>query len=266
MHFALLGAMVFAGQAVMGPRPRAAAKIVADSGVRARLGEDFRRRTGRGPSPGELARAVDEWLDEEALYRRALELGLHETDLVVRRELVQRMRFLMEDVAPVAEPTDAELRGYLALHPDRFAARARWSFEHAFFSRGARGEHLTPDAKTALLALRAAPNTAVASDPFFNGAGMAGAAGEAIARSYGQRFADVVAELPVGIWSGPVESAFGLHLVRVSAVGRDPAPRLEDVRPAVVAEVKNQRRETGNRRALDALRGELGLEPARGPS
>ena len=63
-----------------------------------------------------------------------------------------------------------------------------------------------------------------------------------------------MAELPVGRWSGPVESGFGVHLVLVRE--RTPArqPDLAEVRDAVANEWRAVRQEEVNRAFYDGLR------------
>ncbi len=48
------------------------------------------------------------------------------SDLVVRRRLIQRIRLAIEAGARAEEPTEAEMAAYLASHPERFSAAARW--------------------------------------------------------------------------------------------------------------------------------------------
>src|SRR5690606_31157400 len=60
------------------------------------------------------------FVEDEVLYREAMALGLHAADPIVRRRLIQKMRFLLEDTAPIAEPTEAELAAYLKEHAARF--------------------------------------------------------------------------------------------------------------------------------------------------
>jgi hypothetical protein len=67
-----------------------------------------------------------------------------------------------------------------------------------------------------------------------------------LAATYGADFADAVAKLPVGAWSGPIESRFGWHLVRV--VERGPG------RPATLPEVVDRvRLELAVARRHDAI-------------
>jgi parvulin-like peptidyl-prolyl isomerase len=55
-----------------------------------------------------------------------------------------------------------------------------------------------------------------------------------VALSFGTAFADALATAPEGAWFGPVQSAFGWHLVRITAHTPARPARFEEVRPAVV--------------------------------
>ena len=54
-----------------------------------------------------------------------------------------------------------------------------------------------------------------------------------IARTFGEEFRSAVLSLPVGQWSGPVESGFGLHLVKVTRREESRIPDWREVRDRV---------------------------------
>jgi hypothetical protein len=56
-----------------------------------------------------------------------------------------------------------------------------------------------------------------------------------IARDFGRKFPTKLSGLPVGRWSGPVESTYGLHLVLVRKRTAGRTPPLNEVRDAVVS-------------------------------
>ncbi len=64
-----------------------------------------------------------------------------------------------------------------------------------------------------------------------------------VARGFGGEFAAALADLPLGRWSGPVESGFGLHLVLIRERQPGSVPLLAEVREAVEREWRNARRE-----------------------
>jgi hypothetical protein len=70
-----------------------------------------------------------------------------------------------------------------------------------------------------------------------------------IARLFGDRFAAAVVDLPLGEWSGPIESGYGPHLVLVRERVEGGAPELAAVRQQVERELLDARR----REQLDAM-------------
>ena len=66
-------------------------------------------------------------------------------------------------------------------------------------------------------------------------------AGE-IARLFGGNVATQVAMVEPGIWTGPLESSYGVHLVRVDEHMPGAAPPLGSVRASVLRDLLNERR------------------------
>jgi hypothetical protein len=64
-----------------------------------------------------------------------------------------------------------------------------------------------------------------------------------IESAFGRDFAAAIAELPTGVWGGPVRSAFGVHLVRIEAREEARAPALDEVRAAVERDLLRARTE-----------------------
>ena len=59
------------------------------------------------------------------LYREAKSLGLEQGDYVIRQRLVQKMRYLIDDITEGSgEPGDAVLNDYLQKTPGHLYARA----------------------------------------------------------------------------------------------------------------------------------------------
>jgi peptidyl-prolyl cis-trans isomerase C len=266
VHFLALGALVFALDAWRNDdapaQPSDDRRIIElDPARRARTRADFRKRIGRDPSPEEAKAALQRVVDEEILHRRALELGLDRNDLIVRRRLVQKMRFLIEDVHPVEPPSEADLAAWLASHSADYRVPSRVSFEQVFFSRSGRGDDLEADARAGLATLTADPAAPV-GDPFYLGRRFVERSVDALAGSFGRTFADaVMGAETTGAWVGPLRSSFGMHLVRVSARHEPRAATLEEVRARVTRDLKAHRRAQANEAALEDLRGRFTVRP-----
>ena len=76
---------------------------------------------------------------------------------------------------------------------------------------------------------------------------------DTVARSFGQAFADRLADLPTGEWSGPIESPFGLHLVFVDASTEGRLPALAEVREAVARDWSYAQREEASKRFYEEV-------------
>ncbi|HET9766992.1 MAG TPA: peptidylprolyl isomerase, partial [Thermoanaerobaculia bacterium] len=169
------------------------------------------------------------------------------TDPVVRRYLVAQMRLLARAGTGPDVFTDAELADHLGRHAARFALPAFVSLSHVYLDEDRRGSALEGDARRLLDRLRAqrvAPAAAPGlGDPFFPGHHPPLAARGELAKIYGAAFAEAVMRLPVGSWSGPVRSAYGLHLVWIHASEPGEPPRLADVRSQLSLELAQERQE-----------------------
>jgi parvulin-like peptidyl-prolyl isomerase len=64
-----------------------------------------------------------------------------------------------------------------------------------------------------------------------------------IDRSFGEDFGRKLMKVPKGEWSGPLESPFGLHLVRITDRRSGYDPPLEQVRKAVELKWRTEKRD-----------------------
>jgi hypothetical protein len=249
LHFAVLGALVFASQKWFedppaGARPPALSdeELLVQEARRLGLDRDdagIRRRLVRN------LRFLGEREDggEQADYEEALALGLDASDLVVRRRLVQRLELRALAWARASEPSEAELSERLAAEAERFGLPQRVRLAQVFLARDRHGVAL-PAADRALGRRIAAlpPERAVGlGDPFPLGAQIPPKTLDELAASFGDGFAHAVSQLPAGRWSGPIESSYGLHRVFVQERIPGRAARLEEVRSALREEIFAER-------------------------
>lgn len=264
--------------------------ITISRAEREQLRADWAQQWGRPPSEAEERALVRQAVDDEVLLREAIargldrddrvvrtrlaqlaefvgaegdtndlvtearRLGLDQSDLVVRRYLVQTMRLVASRPTPDDAPTEAEVRAWYEAHRERFRQPPRVGLVHVYFSRDRRGASLAEDAARALARLRREglePGAAARlGDPFIRGAEMPSSTPEELARAFGPGFAEAVGAAPEGEWSGPFESAYGLHLVWVRARQPSAVPPLAAVRNRVVHGLLQERREARLARRL----------------
>ncbi|WP_152599982.1 peptidyl-prolyl cis-trans isomerase [Noviluteimonas dokdonensis] len=253
LQFLAIGAMLFALDAWVGrgTSPESPA-IVVDQAHANALAAQFQRTWQRPPTPSELREAVDAWVDDELLYREGVSAGLDRDDEVVRRRVAQRLVLFNEGMA-ASVPDEAELQAWLRTHPTAYRIAPRYTLRQVYFDPARRGARLNDDLVAARTQL-ARDGDASPGDATLLPAHLDDMAADDVAGVFGGAFANAVDRVPLGRWSGPVTSGFGVHLVRVDA--RTPArmPALAEVRDAVERDWLHDRMQRANRAFLAMLR------------
>lgn len=243
LHFLLIGLALYAASQWAGGG--GAQRIVVSPGRIEALAAAFSRTWQRPPTESELKGLIDDYVREEIATREALAMGLDRDDTIIRRRLRQKLEFLLEDTVDASPPTQADLSAWLEQHPESFRVADRIAFRHVYLSPEKRRD-AAADAKDLLAELALLDGDADTSglgDPILLPGAVPLSSPAAIAREFGDAFAQRVSELEPGRWRGPVESAYGFHLVFVERREEGYLPDLADVRPAVEREWGAQRRQ-----------------------
>lgn len=193
---------------------------------------------------------IDEYIKEEALYRRALTLGLDANDAIIRQRLVQKMDYVALGLAGLpARPQVAEqtLRDWFADKQDRYMAPAWVTLTHIYF----KSEDAAYEAAHAIAAGQDAPrgerflfqrNYVEATQALINDH-----MGPAIAA---HAFDDKIA---VANWSAPIRSPYGWHLVRLIKRQPETLPPFEDLAPQLLQDWHREQQDKAREIALDAI-------------
>lgn len=259
LHFLAGGAALFGAYAWLYPQaPDAAAasrQIRIGAGEVRWLAETWERQWRRPPTPEELRGLVSNLLKEELLAREAKELRLDENDTIVRRRLAQKLEFLIQDTAGLAQPVEDELVRLYEASADSYLTEPRVSFVQVYFSRERRKD-AARDARNTLARLAKAPavDPAPMGDRLLVGSEFRDVDRQAVASAFGPAFAHAVLALSPGSWHGPLESGYGLHLVRVASM--EPARRrtFAEVRAQVLERWREQMQRESEARFYERLR------------
>ena len=221
----------------------------------------FKAEKGRQPSAAELHVRLQQWLDEQMLYEHAKRLGLDQRDAIVRRQMVQKMRFLLADATPIPEPSEAQLQAWLDEHPQRYGHSPALSFDQVFLSRGARGDRMGESVRALLDHLEASPDDFLQQgDPFPAGQVITDFDEAAMRREFGREFYARIQALPEHSWQGPVASSLGLHMLRITRRSDFRAAQLSEVRDRVSNDWRVSQREKANAEAMQRLRQRFEVE------
>jgi PPIC-type PPIASE domain len=220
-----------------------------------RLAAQFATLWQRPPTSAELKNLIDDYVKEEIFVREALALGFDKDDTIIRRRLRLKVEFMNSAETETLTPTDAELENYLKENPGKFEIDPAYAFEQVLLSPDRHGDKIDQDAASVLQILR----TKMSIDP--------GELGDAtllplrleltskasISRVFGAAFAEALDKIAPGQWAGPIESDFGLHLVRIKEYQAGRVPALAEVRAAVEREWANEKRKAIEEQRFAAL-------------
>lgn len=253
-HFLLAGLAIFVFFDVFGQEADLGDRriVVKEDQVR-RLADQWAQAWQRGPSPGELDGLIRDYIKEEIYYREALRLGLDRDDAIVRRRLRSKMEFLANSEAETATPSDAELQAWLDRYPAKYSPDPVFSFDQVYVSADGGEDASMAKARTILRQLQAGAKPSALGDALALPRSLDGVTAFDVNRQYGDAFAGALKGLPVGKWSGPIASGFGLHLIRVRSVRFPHKPGLAEVRQAVENDWREATREERENRAYQVL-------------
>ncbi|AKF08943.1 peptidyl-prolyl cis-trans isomerase [Sandaracinus amylolyticus] len=254
LHFVVLGMALLAldralaGGAAEDTRERS---IVVDEGVRAELADAWEHAHGAPPSQAELEALVARWIDDEILYREALERGLDRDDPQVRSRLASSMGYVLDAQALASEPTEDELRAHFAAHREQWAHEARIDFTQVFVSSEHEDARARAEALLAQVIAGASPSGL--GDTFSGGRRYRGRTIAQLEEIFGAELARGVESMEQGAWA-LLPSRFGWHVVRVDARSAASEADFEAAREDVLHDLREQRTIEARARELARLR------------
>ncbi len=228
-------------------------KIVVTTAEIERLSDNWSKKWNRLPTETELQGLVDSYIKEEVYYREALALGLDQNDTILRRRLMQKMEFLSNDLAELNQPDEAALNKYFLDNQDKYELPARVSFTHIYFSLDKRGAKVVEDAKSVLAGLNVlrAPER---GDSFMMQYDFVQETPFEVERLFGKGFAEQLFRAEINTWLGPIESGYGLHLVRISEKIDSRMPELASVIDKVRTDLMFEQRQKMNKEIYERFK------------
>jgi hypothetical protein len=220
------------------------------------MAEGFTRTWRRPPLHEELDGLIRDRVREEVSYREAIALGLDKDDTIIRRRLRQKLEFISEDIVAPEQPGDEELNAYLLAHAERFRVEQTFTFKQIYLDPARHDGNLARDSAQLIERLKRVGEGADISafgDPLMLEQSFSSERGSEVAKQFGDKFAAKLAELAPGQWQGPIESGYGVHLVRVDEREQARMPALAEVRDTVIREWTNARRLEANEKFFQEL-------------
>ena len=209
----------------------------------------------------ELSMLIDDYVREEALYREALALGMDQNDYVIKQRLIQSLQFITNGfVSAAVDVSDAEIAEYYAANRDDYYVDPYVTFTHVYFSNDRHGREQArqlAEAKLAELNDKQVPfsESTRHGDRFLYNVNYVERTEDYVASHFGRAMAAAVFELEPddGRWYGPLESAYGQHLVMLTRRTDGLYPPLEEIADTVREDALRVKLEEQNERAVQAI-------------
>lgn len=264
VHFVLLGGLLFAGHSAWQTHVMKQGRtIIVSPAEMERQAQIFTSENQRQPSDADLEGLLFAHIEEQALMREAKRLGLDEDDTIIRRRLAQKMRFMIDDIGSPDLPSRSDLEVWFKDNSEKFLRPETRSFEHIYFSPKGRSKTVIAEAKALLDDPALGEDWKSKSDPFMTGLSFTTLAQPAVQRDFGTAFANRLFALPDSSdWQGPINSAFGVHLVRLTDVTPEYLPDFKTIQAEVEAVWLDDAKRLENAEALKALIGKYRVEVA----
>lgn len=165
-------------------------------------------------SSEELSSLVNEYVEEEALVRKARSMHLDRNDYVARRRLVSQLEYLLDADASSAgaKVTMQDVQRYYAKHRDELRRPTLYDFRHVFLAPSS-----NVDRTEVLKNLQAGENWEKLGDRFAYEREWHRADPARIAGTFGNDFNDKLEKVKLGVWQGPIASQWGDHYVYIES-------------------------------------------------
>ena len=184
----------------------------------------WKSQVGRPPSDEEIVSIINNFVQEEILYREALLLELDQEDRIIKRRLAQKITFLKQETIP-NDPSQEEIKKFFEKNKNNYFIPPTYSFSHHYFSKESNAKERAAEAFHEYQTNGAE----LTGDPFFLGKNFYQNSEDEIKKNFGALFFLAIENLAINEWSGPHESVFGEHIILLKEITTGFYPPLEKV-------------------------------------
>ncbi len=207
----------------------------------------FMRTWNRPPTAVELRKGLEQYVRDEILYREALARNLDRADPTVRLAMVRKITMMGVAQAEAAELTDEDIQAYFALRKERYRIPARVDMVQVYLNKDKRGENIQAEAEQLLDSLRKREPQPEQLAHFGDVSMLrniyADMSEQDLDRVFGGDFGSTVVAVAPGQWHGPIESGYGLHLVKVTVREESRIPDITEVIQRVITDMRYEGRQ-----------------------
>lgn len=220
--------------------------IVITGADAAQIHAKFMRTWNRLPTDAELKKGIEQYIKDEVLYREALSRNLDKSDPAVRLAMVRKITMMGIAQTNVSDPTDEDIEAYFSLRKERYRLPAIIDLEQVFLNKDKRDPNIGNEAQQLLERLNQenpSPEDLIhyGDVSLFNNIHN-DVTEQDLERLFGNDFSSTVITLPPGEWIGPIESGYGLHIVKITNRIESRIPELTEVLQKVITDMSYENR------------------------
>lgn len=202
----------------------------------------FEGRHNRPPTAKELDQLLEEAVNEEVLFREAWRLNLYVGDEVVRKRMIQKARFILEDANVKSTVEEPEINQRLAEFKSDAKPLYVFGFHHLVFAD-------VNKAKAHLDKLAQVKSDNVVVEPegivsFPLGNMFSYISTQEVDIKMGSGFGAQLDLTKSDQWQGPIQSIYGYHIVKLTNIAQqkfeDQPQNREQVRQQMITEQSNK--------------------------
>lgn len=264
VHFLLAGIVLFAALSWLAPAEENQRDIIVDDDslltfiqYRTKVFQpELAAQRLEALSSGERSNLIRDFIEEEAMYREAISMGLEGDDYVIRRRMVQKLEFITQGfVEQELKLEEGDLADFFDRNSQDYYIDPSITFTHVFLSREKHGKEMSSEQTLSFKAQALLKRLHDKNVSFSNAIGYGDRfpfhvnyverTTEFVASHFGQAFSDEVFALSAdgnngenNNWYGPFPSQYGLHLVKVNERLEGRLPELDEVKGIVAQDFR----------------------------
>ncbi|MEM7279404.1 MAG: peptidylprolyl isomerase, partial [Pseudomonadota bacterium] len=248
LQFAVIGLLLFGFWHWQNGDTTSDAIIISAAQIE-QLADSYERAFLRQPKPDELQQLINDEIRNELAFREAERLGLDKNDTIIKRRMRQKIEFLAQELSAAESIDDAELARFYETKKGQYQRQAELDFVQIFIDPKRHSQSVETRIDSVIQAIADGADPVSLGDPLLLPMSQKRAPVSKIESTFGKQFAQSLLASDNTTWFGPVESAFGLHLVRINARHEARIPELMEVSDQVRKELIASKRVL----AMDAL-------------
>ena len=224
IHFLLIGAsLFFIYSLVNNTAPQDNNKVYVSKNQLNKIYDAWVDKTGESPNKMQKKKLLDEYIQQEILFREAMAKGLDENDHVIRKHLAKKMKFIFDDSTVLKKATDEELKKIYKKEVSLFKTNENISFNQIVFTKETKNIEI--EAQKLLNRLKSSKSSKISTI-----GKKVDLSKESVEKIFSKKFTNILFNLKLNTWQGPFQTKYGLHLVNIHSIIKTKTPNFEDIK------------------------------------